>query len=116
MGKVKNLWQNLSLRKSIVCYITVFALLGILLSAITAAFCNAEKERISAAYSSTTEKYYLTNERGEQLGDGAYIGTEPVSFSEADERKMAALDFIALAATPLYSALCILAAAMCHQF
>lgn len=112
MVKVKNLWQSLSLRKSIVCYITAFAVLGILLSVITATFCNAEKERISASYSSTTEKYYLTNENGERLGDGTYIGTDPVSFSEADERKMTALDFISLAATPIYSALCILAAAM----
>lgn len=112
MGKVKNLWQSLSLRKSIVCYITAFALLGILLSVITATFCNAEKERIHASYSSTTEKYYLTNENGERLGDGAYIGTVPASFSEADERKITALDFIPLAATPIYSALCILAAAM----
>ncbi|MDD3230454.1 MAG: HAMP domain-containing sensor histidine kinase [Oscillospiraceae bacterium] len=112
MGKVKNLWQSLSLRKSIVCYITVFALLAFLLSAVTAVFCNAEKDRISASYSSSKEKFYLTNENGERLGNGNYIGTEPVSFSEADERKMAALDFILLAATPLYSALCILAAAM----
>lgn len=112
MGKVKTWWRGLSLRKSIVCYITAFALLGLLLSVMTSAFCDAEKVRINAAYPSTAEKFYLTNENGERLGDGAYIGSGPVLLSEADQKKIAALNFIPLIATPFYSALCILAAAM----
>lgn len=112
MGKVKRLWRGLSLRKSIVCYITAFALLGVLLSAVTIAFCDAEKARIHAAYPPTNEKYYLTNESGERLGDGVYIGSGPILLSETDQRRVAALDFMERIAAPVYSALCILAAAM----
>lgn len=112
MGKVKAWWRGLSLRKSIVCYITAFALSGLLLSVMTSAFCDAEKTRINAAYPSTAEKFYLTNENGERLGDGAYIGSGPVLLSEADQKKIAVLNFIPLIATPFYSSLCILAAAM----
>lgn len=113
MGKVNNLWKSLSLRKSIVCYITAFALLGILLSVITAAFCNVKKEHITSSYfSSSSEKYYLTNDEGQRLGEGTYIGTEPTILSETDKRKLAALDVVPLVATPLYSSLCILAAAI----
>ena len=34
------------------------------------------------------KKYYLTNEQGEQLGSGAYIGTVPVPMSKEDECTM----------------------------
>jgi hypothetical protein len=112
MGKIRLFFQNLSLRKSIIVYITVFAFVGVLLSAFTASSCNILKTRIRASYPISTEKYYLTTERGEQLGDGAYIGTDFPELSKKDEMFVSLLEIIPVAATPIYSALCIIIAAL----
>lgn len=112
MGKIRLFFQNLSLRKSIIVYITVFAFVGVLLSAFTASSCNILKTRIRASYPISTEKYYLTTERGEQLGDGAYVGTDFPELSKKDEMFVSLLEIIPVAATPIYSALCIIIAAL----
>ena len=104
--------QYLSLRKSLVLYVVVFAALAVVLSAATFALCNGAAESIRAAYPPSGEKYYLTNEQGERLGEGAYIGTEPVPLSEKDENTIALLELIPTVAVPVYSAVCIIAAAM----
>lgn len=104
--------QYLSLRKSLVLYVVVFAALAVVLSAATFALCSSAAESIRAAYPPSGEKYYLTNEQGERLGEGAYIGTEPVSLSEKDENTIALLELIPTVAVPLYSACCIITAAM----
>ena len=46
------------------------------------------------------------------MGDGAYIGTVPVPMSKEDERTIALLEKLPIVATPLYSAFCIIAAAL----
>lgn len=112
MGKIRRFFQNLSLRKSIIVYITVFAFVGILLSALTASSCNILKTRIRASYPISTKKYYLTTEEGEQLGDGAYIGTDFPDLSKKDEMLVSLLEIIPVVATPIYSALCIMIAAL----
>ncbi len=112
MVKVNSPLRNLSLRKSIIGYITVFTFLGLLLSALTASFCNIEATRIKASYPASGKMYYLTTEDGKQLGEGAKIGTTPTVLSEKDERLVAVLEFIPFVAIPLYSALCILLAAV----
>ena len=104
--------QYLSLRKSLVFYVVAFAALAVVLSAATFALCNGAAESIRAAYPPSGEKYYLTNEQGERLGEGAYIGTEPVSLSEKDENTIALLELIPTVAVPVYSAVCIIAAAV----
>ena len=73
MDKIKKMWRNLSLRKSIILYISAFVILAILLSAGTATLCNNATKTIESKYPPTGEKYYLTNENGERLGDGNYI-------------------------------------------
>ena len=67
---------------------------------------------IQASYPLSGEKYYLTNEQGERLGDGTYIGNTPVIFSEEDERTIALLELLPLIAAPVYSALCMIAAVL----
>lgn len=86
MDKIKKMWCNLSLRKSIILYISAFVILAILLSAGTATLCNNATKTIESKYPPTGEKYYLTNENGERLGDGNYIGVAPVAMSEKDQR------------------------------
>lgn len=65
MDKIKKMWCNLSLRKSIILYISAFVILAILLSAGTATLCNNATKTIESKYPPTGEKYYLTNENGE---------------------------------------------------
>lgn len=82
MDKIKKMWRNLSLRKSIILYISAFVILAILLSAGTATLCNNATKTIESKYPPTGEKYYLTNENGERLGDGNYIGVAPLIIKE----------------------------------
>lgn len=101
---------KLSLRQSLLAYVLVCALLALLFSLLTAAACDQAAENIRAAYPPVGEKYYLTNAQGEQLGEGAYIGAEPVAFSASDERRLAALELLRLACAPVYAVLAIGAA------
>lgn len=112
MDKVRHLGRDLSLRKSLMLYVIIFVMLALTLSVMTESLCNSMTNSIRDSYPISGEKYYLTNEQGEQLGDGAYIGGAPVPFTEQDERAIALLALIPIIAAPLYSALCIIAAAL----
>ncbi len=65
--------QNLSLRKSLVLYIVLFVMFALALSIMTASVCETVADKINEKYPNTGEKYYLTNEQGERLGEGTYI-------------------------------------------
>jgi len=110
MDKIKYPRRDLSLRKSLVSYVVIFAVLALMLCAITFALCNNVVETICASYPPSGEKYYLTNEQGEQLGEGGYIGTALAPISERDKRLVSIFELLPIVATPIYSALCILAA------
>ena len=112
MGQVNCRKHYLSLRKSLVLYVIAFVVLAVFLSVTTFSICDGVAEGIRASYPPSGEKYYLTNEQGEQLGDGTYIGTVPVPMSKEDERTIALLEKLPIVATPLYSAFCIIAAAL----
>jgi len=112
MDKIKHFWQNLSLKKSLVIYVTVFTILAIILSVITASLCNKIMDIIRMSYPTVGKKYYLTTEQGERLGEGVYINDVPTLITEQDKRKMALLELIPIIATPLYSAFCIIAATL----
>ena len=88
MGQI----NRLSLRKSLIAYIAAFLGLAAILSAVTFAVCGNAVESILASYPPSGEKYYLTNEQGEQLGEGAYIGKDPVPMTEQDERMIEVLE------------------------
>lgn len=104
--------HSLSLRKSLVFYVAAFAALALVLSVATAFLCDRTVNAIRGSYPTSAEMYYLTNMRGERLGEGTFISNEPVSFSERDARTMALLEMLPSVAAPLYSAACILAAAL----
>ena len=112
MVQIKHLWSAPSLRKSIILYITAFALLAIVLSMGTAALCYQAEQVISNSYPPIGEKYYLTNEAGEQLGEGTYIYRQAVPYTQKDEWLLALLNVLPLLATSFYSALCVIAAAL----
>lgn len=108
---IKHLWRDLSLRKSIMLYIAAFVVLAIGLSVATAAFCNQTENKIRQAYPVVGEKYYLTTENGQRLGEGTYIFKETIPFQRKDELFINVLELAPTVATPIYSALCIIAAA-----
>lgn len=112
MGQITPAGHPLSLRKSLVAYVAVFVVLALLLSIATFSVCGSAAETIRASYPPSGEKYYLTNAQGQQLGDGAYIGTDPIPLSERDERTIALLEIFPIIAAPIYSAGCIIAAAL----
>lgn len=112
MGQIKNALKNLSLKKSIVLYISLFAAIAICLSAATAAVCTDASRRIHSAYPTVGERYFLTSESGERLGEGAYISKEIPPMSRRDERLLAFLEILPAVAAPVYSALCILTASL----
>ena len=73
MVKIMRPVQNLSLRKSLVLYIVLFVMFALALSIMTASVCETVADKINEKYPNTGEKYYLTNEQGERLGEGTYI-------------------------------------------
>lgn len=74
--------------------------------------CNNATKTIESKYPPIGEKYYLTNENGERLGDGNYIGVAPVAMSEKDQRLLSICEVAPIIATPIYSALCIITATL----
>lgn len=112
MGQVNCRKHYLSLQKSLVLYVIAFVVLAVFLSVTTFSICGSAAEGIRASYPPSGEKYYLTNEQGEQLGEGAYIGTELAPMSKQDERTIAILEMLPVIAAPIYSAFCIIAAAL----
>ena len=112
MGKINSRRKDLSLRKSLILYVISFAVLAVAFSAVVSIVCDSAAEKIRSSYPASGEKYYLTNEQGEQLGEGTYIGTEPVRMSKADERTIAVLELFPELFTPIFSAFCMIAAAL----
>ena len=86
MEPLKRRWHDLSLRKTLVVYITAAALLALVLCDMTNNLCGMGIREIHAGYLGSMEKFYLTNERGERLETGAYFGTDPFPLSPEDQR------------------------------
>lgn len=112
MEPLKRRWRNLSLRKTLVVYITAAALLALILCKMTNDLCGMGVREIHAGYLDSMEKYYLTNERGERLGEGAYIGADAIPLSFEDQRTVDILRALPTVTTPVWSSLCILGAAL----
>lgn len=112
MDKVKQVINNLSLRKSIVIYIVIFLFIATFFSVAITSSCQMIEENISSSYLQSSERYYLTNERGERLGDGVLISTETISYSEQDKRTIHILDIVESLSVPLAFSSCMLMAVL----
>ena len=110
MGQIKSYFKNMSLRKSLVLYVAFFTLLALLLSNFTTDLCNRGVEKIYSNYPSNGERYYLTTESGERLGDGVIIGDNAITLTPKDARLISILGILPVVVIPIYSALCLLAA------
>lgn len=112
MDKIKDIWRDMSLRKSIILYIFVFAVLAVILSTATSALCYRVEKKINDSYPVVGERFYLTNENGERLDESTYLFKQKEPMSRRDEILTSVLGFMPLALTPVYSAVCIIAAAL----
>lgn len=112
MDKIKQRIRNLSLRKSLVLHIIVFLGIASILSIGIAVSCQIAEEKIHAAYPKNEERYYLTNEAGERLGDGSVISNENISYSAQDKRTLQVISVINNLAVPLSFSLCMLSAVL----
>ena len=110
MDKVKDRLKNLSLCKSLVLYIILFAVIALALSVGITQGCRMAEEQIYVSYPQTEERYYLTNEAGERLGEGSLIGTENILYTVQDKRILQAISVIQTLAVPLSFSLCMLVA------
>ena len=102
MVKIMRPVQNLSLRKSLVLYIVLFVMFALALSIMTASVCETVADKINEKYPNTGEKYYLTNEQGERLGEGTYIYKELPVLNEQDEQLLAILDLLPTVTPPIF--------------
>lgn len=111
MDKIRKWARGLSLRGSLVLHVIVFTVIALGLCYGTEGVCSYAREAVYESYPQEWERYYLTNERAERLGEGGNIGTTPTVISEKDERLLRVLEVLPVVAAPVYSGLCILAAA-----
>lgn len=79
---------------------------------VTASVCDRTMKRVGEKYPVTGQRYYLTNEQGERLGEGSVIGTASMPMTESDERLITFLDLVRMLCVPVYSAACIIGAAL----
>ncbi len=114
MGALRKLGRDLSLRKSLVLYIAAFTVLALAGIAATGGLCEQGRAAIRGRYAGDGERYYLTSETGERLGDGVIVGTaDPAALmTPADRRAMAALELLPGLLMPVWSGGCLLAAAL----
>lgn len=110
MEKIKDRLKTLSLRKSLALYIILFTAVALVVSIGITQGCRMAEEGIYAKYPQTEERYYLTNEAGERLGEGSLIGTENILYAAQDERSLQAIHVAQGLAVPLSFSLCMLAA------
>ena len=92
-----------------VLYLTFFAMLALLASIATSAFCSHMSQRIDSTYPDVREKYYLTNEQGERLGENAYVYKQPKIMDERDVKLLRILELLPVVAAPVYLVLALLA-------
>lgn len=113
MGKIKTLFRDLSLRKSVVCYVALFAVLAVVLIAATAGYCSDRQNALYAVYTPEGKRYYLTTEEGERLGEGTVIDAGEVYYraSPAVQRLGTFYDLLPTVMMPVYIVCCLFGAA-----
>lgn len=112
MEKLKRTFQNMSLRKSLACYIILFALLAALLVMLTENLCQRGIDAVYARYPDERERYYLVDENGQRLGESTYVYKQEMELPQEAKRALGLLELLPAVLTPVYAAACTLAAAL----
>ena len=69
MDKIRKWARGLSLRGSLVLHVIVFTVIALGLCYGTEGVCSYAREAVYESYPQEWERYYLTNERAERLGE-----------------------------------------------
>lgn len=87
-------------------------LLATFFSAMTNSWIEHERSQFSEKYTVEDNRYYLTNEHGEQSGDGVIISKTEKNYSEADQRKNRVYGLVTFISVPFYFIVFILVAGL----
>ncbi|MGD1819874.1 MAG: ATP-binding protein [Pleomorphochaeta sp.] len=107
MDRIKNIFKNLSLKKSFMLYMLLFLVIATILSSITINFVDDYKYKIQMSYSDISNNYSINNDEGKVL----VFNSSSIDYSSSDNRIIKLCSFISSASIPVFFGVGIILAA-----
>lgn len=107
MDRIKNIFKNLSLKKSFMLYMLLFLVIATILSSITINFVDDYKYKIQMSYSDISNNYTINNDEGKVL----VFNSSSIDYSSSDNRIIKLCSFISSASIPVFFGVGIILAA-----
>ncbi|MGD1815567.1 MAG: ATP-binding protein [Pleomorphochaeta sp.] len=107
MDRIKNIFKNLSLKKSFMLYMLLFLVIATILSSITINFVDDYKYKIQMSYSDISNNYTINNDEGKVL----VFNSSSIDYSSSDNRIIKLCSFISSASIPVFFGIGIILAA-----
>ena len=107
MDRIKNIFNNLSLKKSFMLYMLLFLVIATILSSITINFVDDYKYKIQMSYSNMDNNYTINNDEGKVL----VFNSSSIDYSSSDNRIIKLCSFISSASIPVFFGIGIILAA-----
>jgi signal transduction histidine kinase len=107
MDRLKNIFKNLSLKKSFMLYMLLFLVIATILSSITINFVDDYKYKIQMSYSDISNNYTINNDEGKVL----VFNSSSIDYSSSDNRIIKLCSFISSASIPVFFGVGIILAA-----
>ena len=107
MDRLKNIFKNLSLKKSFMLYMLLFLVIATILSSITINFVDDYKYKIQMSYSDISNNYTINNDEGKVL----VFNSSSIEYSFSDNRIIKLCSFISSASIPVFFGIGIILAA-----
>lgn len=94
--------KHLSIKTAAVLTMIAGILLATGCSAITILWLDKESNDIYKKYEENGDRYYLTDEKGKQIGEGTIIYNAPLTYSKQDKQKLRILEVARTINVPIY--------------
>lgn len=107
MGRIKQIINNLSIKKAFMLYMLLFLILAATLSSLSINLADHIKNGINLSYTTEENQYKLSN--GTNM---VYIASTPIKYSPRDKVIIKILGFIDIWSIPLWFGLCIVLSAL----
>ncbi len=107
MDRIKNIFKNLSLKKTFMLYMLLFLVIATILSSITINFVDDFKYKIQMSYSDMDNNYTIKNGEGQVL----VFNSSGIDYSSSDNRIIKLCSFISSATIPIFFGIGIILAA-----
>ncbi|GIN94279.1 two-component sensor histidine kinase [Siminovitchia terrae] len=104
--------KHLSIKKTAMLFMVIALIVATCLVAITNLVVEMIRSDIYIAYAIDGEKFYLTTDTGDQLGNDVVLSSKGTTFSKVDNREMTTLNIISFASIPFFFIVCIVIAAL----